>query len=251
MAKNKKYSIGEVPEPTFDKQMEAYSEEDSNSDDPIFSSAYHKFMSNLLKTRDAAVKDELIEEVAILFIENNKTILGQIDDLLTKQTATVGRVVGEVMVTIENLDTKLSSVERLNRKEHDEIMSVLTDLKTRQDAVDEKIKKEQFELGLLQKIVDDHERRFEFKKKRIDSLEKTIILKEKEIFAKIKSIDDEIHGEIPIKLFKTYFLEKWIMAFIFAVLVSSLITFFSIRKHSRDVVKAGRNGNIRIENIQK
>jgi len=62
MGKNKKYAEGEVPEPTFDKQMETYSEEESNADDPIFSSAYHKFMSNLLKTRDKALTGELVRE---------------------------------------------------------------------------------------------------------------------------------------------------------------------------------------------
>jgi hypothetical protein len=64
MSKNRKFAEGEVPEPTFDKQMEVYSEEESNTDDPIFSSAYHKFMANLLKKRDAAVKDELIETLS-------------------------------------------------------------------------------------------------------------------------------------------------------------------------------------------
>jgi hypothetical protein len=250
MAKSKKYSIGEVPEPTFDKQLETYSEEESNADDPIFSSAYHKFMANLLKTRDAAVKDELIEEIGELFIKNNKTILDQIDYLLTKQTATVGSVVGEVMVAIESLDIKLESVEKLNGKEHDEIMAVLTDLKTRQDTVDEKIKKEQLELGLLQKHVEDHDKRFELKKKRIDGLEEEIIKKEKEILEKIKSIDDEIHGEIPLKLSRGYKIEKYITAILIAVLISTLITFFIVRKHAKDVKAAGRNGNIHIENTK-
>jgi len=250
MVKNKKYGEGEVPEPTFDKQMEAYSEEETNADDPIFSSAYHKFMANLLKTRDAAVKDELIEEVGKLFIENNKTILGSIDGLLSTQTATVGRVVGEVMVAIEGLDTKLSQVEKLNRKEHDEIMIALSDLKTRQDSADAKIKKEDLELKYLRKQIEEHSERFEFKKKRIDVLEKSVERREKEILAKIKSIDDEIHGEIPIKIFKTYYLEKWLLAFILAVLVSSIVTFFAIRKHVNDVKASGRNGNIKIENTQ-
>lgn len=250
MAKNKKYAEGEVPEPTFDKQMEAYSEEETNADDPIFSSAYHKFMSNLLKTRDAAVKNELIEEVGKLFIENNKTILGNISDLLTKQTAIVGNVVGEVMVGIENIDIKLTSVEKLNRKEHDEIMTVLTDLKNRQNMADEKIKKEQIEIDLLQKRIEDHDKRFDLKKKRLDGLEKEVIKREREILAKIKSIDDEIHGEVPLTIFKIYNIEKWMIAFFLAVFVSTMITFFAIRKHTRDVIKAGKNSNVKIENTR-
>lgn len=250
MVKNKKYAEGEVPEPTFDKQMEAYSEEETNVDDPIFSSAYHKFMSNLLKTRDAAVKDELIEEVGKLFIENNKTILDSIDSSFSAQTATVGRVVGEVMIAIESLNSKLTQVEKLNRKEHDEIMTVLGDLKTRQETADAKIKKEELELRYLKKQIEEHSERFEFKKKRIDGIEKEVIKKEKEILARIKSIDDEIHGEVPLTIFRTYKLEKWIIFFILAVLVSSLITFFSIRSHSKQVKAAGHNGNIQIENIK-
>lgn len=250
MVKNKKYAEGEVPEPTFDKQMEAYSEEESNADDPIFSSAYHKFMANLLKTRDAAVKDELIEEVGKLFIENNKTILNSIDESFSAQTATVGRVVGEVMVAIEGLDNKLAQVEKLNRKEHDEIMTVLSALKSRQDSVDEKIRKEEHEVKYLKKQIEEHNERFEFKKKRIDALEKSVTKREKIILDKIKGIDDEIHGEMPIKIFKTYYLEKWLLAFILAVLVSSIVTFFAIRKHVNDVKASGRNGNIKIENTQ-
>ena len=157
MGKNKKYAEGEVPEPTFDKQMETYSEEESNADDPIFSSAYHKFMANLLKTRDAAIKNELIEEVGKLFIENNKTILGSISDLLTEQTASVGRVVGEVMTAIEGLDKKLSQVEIANRNEHASIMTELSDLKLQQNNADEKIKKEQLELTLLKQVVQEHQ----------------------------------------------------------------------------------------------
>jgi hypothetical protein len=250
MAKNRKYAEGEVPEPTFDKQMEAYSEEDTNADDPIFSSAYHKFMANLLKTRDAAVKDELTEEIGKLFIENNKTILGSIGDLLTEQTASVGRVVGEVMVAIEGLDKKLSQVELANRNEHANIMTELTDLKTRQDTTDEKIRKEELELKYLKKQIEEHKERFELKKKRIDSLERSVAKREKDILEKIKSIDDEIHGEMPITIFCTYKLEKWIMFFILAVLVSTLITFFSIRSHSKQIKAAGQNGNIQIENIK-
>jgi len=250
MVKNKKYAEGEVPEPTFDKQMEAYSEEESNADDPIFSSAYHKFMANLLKTRDAAVKDELIEEVGKLFIENNKTILNSIDESFSAQTATVGRVVGEVMVAIEGLDNKLAQVEKLNRKEHDEIMTVLSALKSRQDSVDEKIRKEEHEVKYLKKQIEEHNERFEFKKKRIDALEKSVTKREKIILDKIKGIDDEIHGEMPIKIFKTYYLEKWLLAFILAVFVSSIVTFFTIRKHANDVKAAGQNGNIKIENTK-
>jgi len=250
MVKNKKYAEGEVPEPTFDVQMEAYSEEESNADDPIFSSAYHKFMANLLKNRDAAVKDELIEEVGKLFIENNKTILDSIEASFTAQTATVGRVVGEVMIAIEGLDKKLVQVEKLNRKEHDEIMTVLSDLKSRQDSADEKIKKEELELKYLKKQLDEHSDRLNLKKKRIDALEKAIKNGEKDILIKIKSIDDEIHGEVPLRIFKTYYLEKWILAIILAVLASSIITFFSIRNHSKQVKAAGQNGNVKIESTE-
>jgi len=237
-------------EPTFDKQMEAYSEEESNADDPIFSSAYHKFMANLLKTRDAAVKDELIEEVGKLFIENNKTILGSINELLTTQTATVGSVVGEVMTAIEGLNKKLSQVEIANRNEHASIMTELSDLKLRQDNADEKIKKEQLELSMLKRQVEEHDKRFELKKKRIESLEKAVTAREKEILAKIQSIDDEIHGEIPISLAKGYRIEKYIIAILVAVLLSTMITFFVVRKHARDVKASGHNGNVPIENTR-
>ena len=88
------------------------------------------------------------------------------------------------------------------------------------------------------------------KKKRIDALEKSVEKREKEILAKIRSIDDEIHGEMPLTIFRTYKLEKWIVFFILAVLVSSLITFFSIRSHSKQVKAAGHNGNVPIENIR-
>ena len=250
MAKNRKYAEGEVPEPTFDKQMEAYSEEDTNADDPIFSSAYHKFMANLLKTRDAAVKNELIEEVGKLFIENNKTILGSISDLLTEQTASVGRVVGEVMTAIEGLDKKLSQVEIANSNEHASIMTELSDLKTRQDNADEKIKKEDIEIKFIQKQLKDHTERFELKKKRIDGLEKEVVKREREILARIKAIDDEIHGEVPLTVFRTYRLEKWIVFFILAILISTFITFLSIRSHAKQIKEAGRNGHIQIENTK-
>ena len=250
MGKNKKYAEGEVPEPTFDKQMEAYSEEDTNADDPIFSSAYHKFMANLLKTRDAAVKNELIEEVGKLLIEHNDTLLGTINETMRSQTATVGRVVGEVMIAIDSFGKELHKMESSNRTEHDSIMKVLTDLKTRQDTADEKIRKEELELKYLKKQIEEHKERFELKKKRIDSLEKSVEKREKEIFAKIKSIDDEIHGEVPLTIFRTYRLEKWIIFFILAVLVSTLITFLSIRSHAKQVKAAGYNGNVPIENTK-
>ena len=240
MGKSKKYSVGEVPEPTFDKQMEAYSMEESNADDPIFSSAYHKFMANLLKTRDAAVKDELIEEVGKLFIENNKTILDSIAESFSLQTATVGRVVGEVMVAIEGLDKKLTSVEKLNKKEHNEIMTVLGDLKDRQDSADAKLKKEELELKYLKKQIEEHSDRFELKKKRIDGLEKSVLKKEIEILAKIKSIDDEIHGEVPMTIFKTYRLEKYIIAILIAVTLSAIITSITIQVHSRKLMNIHR-----------
>ena len=250
MGKNKKYAEGEVPEPTFDKQMEAYSEEDTNADDPIFSSAYHKFMANLLKTRDAAVKDELIGEVGKLLIEHNDTLLGTINETMRSQTETVGRVVGEVMIAIDSFGKELHKMESSNRTEHDSIMKVLSDLKTRQDVSDAKLKKEELELKYLRKQVEEHSDRFEFKKKRIDALEKLVEKREKEILAKIKSIDDEIHGEIPIKLARGYKIEKYMIAILIAVLLSTLITFFVVRKHVRDVKATGHNGNVPIENTK-
>lgn len=250
MVKNKKYPEDKLPEPTFDKQMETYSEEESNADDPIFSSAYHKFMANLLKTRDAAVKDELIEEVANLFIENNKTILGDISNLLSAQTATVGNVVGEVMIGIETLTKKLNSIESNNKTEHSGIMTALSQLQKRQDDADEKLRKDEVELQLLIEQVKVHDKRLEIKKKRIDGLEREVIKREKEILAKIKSIDDEIHGEVPLTIFKSYRLDKWILFLIFTILISSLITFFSIRSHAKKVNEAGRNGHIQIENTK-
>jgi len=250
MGKNKKYAEGEVPEPTFDKQMETYSEEESNADDPIFSSAYHKFMANLLKTRDAAVKNELIEEVGKLLIEHNDTLLGTINETMQSQTATVGRVVEEVMIAIDSFGKELHKMESSNRTEHDSIMKVLSDLKTRQDTADEKIRKEELELKYLKKQIEEHKERFELKKKRIDALEKSVEKREKEIFAKIRSIDDEIHGEMPLTIFRTYKLEKWIIFFILAVLISTLITFLSIRSHSKQVKAAGHNGNVPIENTK-
>ena len=62
MANDRKKYKEEFVKPTFDKQMETYSAEEANADDPIFSSAYHKFMSNLLKTRDKALTGELVRE---------------------------------------------------------------------------------------------------------------------------------------------------------------------------------------------
>jgi hypothetical protein len=247
MANDRKKFKEVFEKPTFDKQMETYSEGETNADDPIFSSVYHKFMSNLLKTRDAAVKDELIEEVGKLFIENNKTILGSIDELLITQVATVGRVVGEVMVAIEGLDKKLNQVEITNRSEHSSIMTELTDLKIRQDSADEKIKKEQLELSMLKRQVEEHDKLFELKKKRIESLERAVTAREKEILSKIQSIDDEIHGEIPIRLAKWYKIEKYMIAILVAVLLSTLITFFVVRKHARDIKAACHSGNIPIE----
>jgi len=98
-------------EPTFDKQIEGYSMQEQNADDPVFSHAYHAFMVNLLKTRDNAVKDELAEMVAGMLIENNATITATISEMLTTQTATVGSALGEVMIAIENLATDVKEIK--------------------------------------------------------------------------------------------------------------------------------------------
>jgi hypothetical protein len=172
MAKNRKFAEGEVPEPTFDKQMESYSEEETNADDPIFSSAYHKFMSNLLKTRDKAVKDELIEEVGKLFIEHNKTILDSIDELLAIQTATVGRVVGEVMSSLE-------IIQKDNVREHKLIMD---DLKI-------------FKANLLldEELLKIHEKRLNEKAIRIATLQQN----EAKLSLKMKTLEEKVHIDIP------------------------------------------------------
>lgn len=237
-------------EPTFDKQLENYAANSNEPDDPIFSGRFFDFLNNLLTKRDDAFRTEMVKEISSLLSQSNTTITGNVSDLLTSQTSTVGKVVGEVMVAIEGLDKKLNKIENLNRTEHNEIMTALSDLKARQDIADEKIKKEEIELKLLKERADKHDKILELKKKRIDSLEKDVAKREKEILLKIKSIDDAIHGEVPIRVFKTYYLEKWILAFIFAVLVSTMITFFSIRKHAKDVRNSGHNGNIKIENIK-
>jgi hypothetical protein len=252
MANDRKRSISKekLGEPTFEKQIADYAVKSTDDTDPIFSGAFYNFMSGLLEKRDTAIQKDLIKEVSDLITDYNKQTKSIISELLTTQTATVGRVVGEVMVAIEGLDKKLIQVEKLNRKEHDEIMTVLSDLKTRQDNADEKIKKEELELKLLKNQIEEHDRKFEFKKKRIDGLEKEVIKREREILAKIKSIDDEIHGEVPLTVFRTYRLEKWIVFFILAIFVSTLITFFSIRAHAKHVKSAGQNGNVKIENTR-
>ena len=61
MAKNRKFAEREVPEPTFDKQLDDYGKESTDSTDPIFSGKFYDFMRNLLATRDTAVKEELKE----------------------------------------------------------------------------------------------------------------------------------------------------------------------------------------------
>lgn len=252
MANAKKKSIPkeDLGEPTFDKQLEDYAANSTESDDPIFSGRFFNFMDALLTKRDAAFKVAMIKEVKLLMLDYNSQVKSTISELLTTQTKTVGNVVGEVMVGIETLDKKLNNVEITNRSEHTEIMTALADLKIRQDNADDKLKREEVELKILKARADEHEKRLNFKKKRMDSFEKDVSKREKQILEKIKSIDDLIHGEVPVKVFKTYNLEKWILAFILAVLVSTLITFYSIRKHAKQVIDSGHNGNIKIENTR-
>lgn len=252
MANNKRKSIPkeDLGEPTLDKQMEDYAAESEEQDDPIFSGKFFNFMNGLLTKRDKAFRIEMVKEVKTLMTEYNSEVKVTIHDLLTAQTKSVGSVVGEVMIAIESLEKKLGQIELSNRTEHDGIITAIADLKTRQDNADEKLKKEELELKLLKTQVADHSKKFETKKIRIDKLEKAIKEREQEILSKIKAIDDEIHGDVPVTVFKSYKIEKWILAMIFAVLVSSLITFFSIRHHAQDVKAAGHNGNIKIENTK-
>jgi hypothetical protein len=250
MGKDKKRVLPEDQEPTFEKQIADYAVESTDASDPVFSGKFYDFMSNLLEKRDTAIQKELIAEVSNLITDYNKQTKSTISELLTTQTATVGKVVGEVMTAIEGLDKKLKGIETLNRTEHSEIMTALSDLKTRQDNAEEKIRKEESAIKLMQKQLEEHDKKFEFKKKRMDSFERSVSLKEKEILAKIKSIDDEIHGEVPITIFRTYKLEKWIVFLIIALFLSTLITFFSIRSHAKQVREAGHNGHIQIENTR-
>jgi len=171
MSNYKKKFKEEFEKPTFDKQLD-YSVGDTNADDPIFSSAYHKFMENLLKSRDVAVKDELIEEVGKLFIEHNKTVLDSIGELLQIQSETVGRVVGEVMSTLE-------TIQKDNLREHKLIMD---DLKI-------------FKANLLldEELLKAHEKRLNDKAIRITTLQKN----EADLSLKMKILEDKIHVNIP------------------------------------------------------
>jgi hypothetical protein len=252
MANNKRKSVPEekLGEPTFEKQIADYAVNSTDSSDPVFSGKFYDFMSELLEKRDTAIQKDLIAEVTDLITDYNTQTKTIISDLLTKQTATVGRVVGEIMVVIEGLNNKLGQVEHNNKTEHEGIMTALADLKSRQDIADERIKKEELELKLLKNQVLEHNKRLEFKKKRIDGLEKEVIKREKEILSKIKLLDDELHGEVPLTVFKTYRIEKYIIAGLIAIFISSMITFFSIRHHAKDVKATGHNGNVQIENTK-
>jgi hypothetical protein len=252
MANDRKKSIPkeELGEPTFEKQIADYAVKSTDDTDPIFSGKFYDFMSNLLEKRDTAIQKDLIAEVSQLITDYNKQTKNTISELLTKQTATVGSVVGEVMTAIEGLDKKLKKIESLNRTEHSEIMTALSDLKVRQDNADEKIRKEEAEIKLIKKQLEDHDKKFDFKKKRIDAFEKTVSIREKEILEKIKSIDDEIHGELPIRIARGYKIEKYMIAILIAVFLSTIITFFSVRSHARHVKSTGSNGHIQIENTK-
>jgi hypothetical protein len=252
MAINKKKSIlkEELGEPTFEKQIADYAVESTDAADPVFSGKFYDFISGLLEKRDTAIQKELIAEVSNLITDYNKQTKSTISELLTTQTATVGRVVGEVMTAIEELDKKLSQVELANRNEHAGIMTELANLKTRQDNADEKLKKEEIELKLLKTQIEDHNKRFELKKRRLDGLEKEVIRREKEILIKVKAIDDEIHGDVPLTIFRTYRLEKWLVFLIITLILSSFITFFAVNRHAKQVKAAGRSGNVHIENTR-
>lgn len=71
----------ESQDPRFGDQLAGYSETEVNDTDPIFSRAYHKFMVNLLQTRDKAIKDELIgalsEVLSPWHVEMEQMIAGQ------------------------------------------------------------------------------------------------------------------------------------------------------------------------------
>jgi hypothetical protein len=82
MANNEK---SELPEPTFDKQIEVYSENHQNDSDPIFSKAYHQFMVNLLTKRDKSVKNELVREVKKTNDQFSEKLISDVNEVIEKQ----------------------------------------------------------------------------------------------------------------------------------------------------------------------
>lgn len=152
-------------EPTFDKQIGDYAMKENNPDDPVFSGAYHKFMVNLLKTRDVAVKNELAKTVAEMLIENNATITATIQEMLSKQTATVGSAVGEVMVAIEGMAKDIKEIKQTVKIHDEKINQEFIEIakhelrlnQKKKDIAELKAKVELFNPGMIKQLLDDIE----------------------------------------------------------------------------------------------
>jgi len=106
-------------EPTFDKQMETYAIESTNPDDPIFSKAYHTFMTNLLKNRDRALANELAETVSLKVYEKLAETLApvwtKLEDISTEITAIKSRLeIAESKTSIE--EKRIEEIEAWQRR---------------------------------------------------------------------------------------------------------------------------------------
>ena len=138
MIKNKK------PEPTFDKQISVdYNIIDGS--DPIFSHAYHKFMVNLLTTRDKAVKNELSNEVDELLKVSNEKICGDVIeylqinllplktniDLLVDSQQSIKLDIGHIKNEIAGVRQQVKNIETENNNVHGEIKLIIDTLDKR------------------------------------------------------------------------------------------------------------------------
>lgn len=65
--------------PTFDDQIMDYAVESTDAADPVFSGKFYDFMSDLLTTRDTAVKNELVTEVKNLLDEKFATHINSVE----------------------------------------------------------------------------------------------------------------------------------------------------------------------------
>lgn len=68
-----------LSKPSSKDQIMAYAEESTESTDPIFSGAFFRAMSSLLKTRDKATKNELVKEVKKVLDEKFESHLSTVE----------------------------------------------------------------------------------------------------------------------------------------------------------------------------
>jgi uncharacterized coiled-coil protein SlyX len=188
-------------EPTFDKQLEKYSEENQNEDDPIFSHAYQEFLVKLLKTRDKAIISEVIE-----FVADNETFAEKV----------ANKVRGDIADSYIALERILSEIKTGQVV----ILKNISQINDRLSIAEERV-------NIQEQRIEDHEKRLAVKRLRIEKLEVQMSFLQPD---SIKSYTDEIRKVKPI-LNKVVKMFSWWRIAIYVLIVAILASLMVLILH--------------------